>query len=197
MSKVLCYNNSTHDGSDHSSVMIKESLLRVDNVDGNIVDFLMTVPKRKREDDENAWSSSSSFNQHDDDADADDCKYTNTFISNKRFAFYSCDTELREGPIIDCVVSPTALVSIFRQTSPQSTTISLESNNNESNDDDSSSSDHPEFSTIARARTISETDSTEEYEKLYFSNDPPDMNSTSSRPTSPLLDEPRQLQLVY
>jgi hypothetical protein len=179
--------------------MIKESLLRVDNVDGNIVDFLMTVPKRKREDDENAWSSSSSFNQHDDDADADDCKYTNTFISNKRFAFYSCDTELREeGPILDCVVSPTALVSIFRQTSPQSTTISLEVNNNESNNDDSSSSsDHPEFSTIARARTISETDSTEEYEKLYFSNDPPDMNSISSRPTSPLLDEPRQLQLVY
>ena len=193
MSKVFCYN----DGVDHSSTMIKESLLRVDNVDGNIVDFLMTVPKRKREDDENAWSSSS-FNQHDDNADADDCKYNNTFISNKRFAFYSCDTELREGPIIDCVVSPTALVSIFRQTSPQSTTISLESTNNDSNDDDSSSSrDHPEFSTIARARTISETDSTEEYEKLYFSSDPPDMNSISSRPTSPLLDEPRQLQLVY
>jgi hypothetical protein len=196
MSKVFCYN----DGVDHSSTMIKESLLRVDNVDGNIVDFLMTVPKRKREDDENAWSSSS-FNQHDDNADADDCKYTNTFISNKRFAFYSCDTELREeGSIIDCVVSPTALVSIFRQTtSPQSTTISLESNNNESNDDDSSSSSGhpPEFSTIARARTISETDSNEEYEKLYFSNDPPDMNSISSRPTSPLLDEPRQLQLVY
>jgi hypothetical protein len=178
--------------------MMKESLLRVDKMDGNIVDFLMTVPKRKREDDENAWSSSS-FNQHDDDPGADDCKYTNTFISNKRFAFYSCDTELREGPIIDCVVSPTALVSIFRQTSPQSTTISLESNNNESNDDDSSSSSgHTEFSTIARARTISETDSTEEYEKLYFSNDdPPDMNSISSRPTSPLLEEPRQLQLVY
>ena len=166
--------------------MIKELLLRVDNVDGNIVDFLMAVPKRKREDDENAWSSS--FNQH-DDADVD-CKYT-TFSSNKRFAFYSCDTELREGPI-DCVVSPTALVSIFRQTSPQSTTISLESNN-DSTDDDSSSS-YPEFSTIARARTISETDSTEDYEQLYFSNDPPDMN-ISSRPTSPLLEEPRQLQL--
>ena len=39
MSKVLCY-NSTHDGDDHSSVMIKESLLRVHNVDGNNVDFL-------------------------------------------------------------------------------------------------------------------------------------------------------------
>ena len=55
MSKVLCY-NSTHDGDDHSSVMIKESLLRVHNVDGNNVDFLMVVPKRKREGDENAWS---------------------------------------------------------------------------------------------------------------------------------------------
>ena len=152
------------DGVDHSSMMINESLLRVDNVDGTIVDFLMTVPKRKREDDENAWWSSS-FNQHDDNADADDCKYNNTFISNKRFAFYSCDTELREGPIIDCVVSPTALVSTFCQTSPQSSTISLESNINESNDNDSSSG-HPEFSTIARARTISETDSTEEYEEI-------------------------------
>jgi hypothetical protein len=158
-------------------MMIKESLLRVDKMDGHIVDFLMAaVPKRKREDDENDWSSSSFINQHDDDADADDCKYTTTFISNKRFAFYNCDTELREeGPIIvDCVVSPTALVSIFRQTSPQSTTISLESNNNDINDDDSSSSSgHTEFSTIARARTISETDSTEEYEKLYFSSDDP------------------------
>jgi hypothetical protein len=78
MSKVLCY-NSTQDGDDHSSVMIKESLLRVHNVDGNNVDFLMVVPKRKREGDENAWSLW--FNQHDDDADADDCKY-DTFSSN-------------------------------------------------------------------------------------------------------------------
>lgn len=172
MSKVLCYNSTIHDG-DHLSVMIKE-LLRVDNVDKT---------KRKREEDNEM-----SLDQHHDDADVD-CKHT-TFLSNKRFACYSCDTELREGPI-DCVVSPTALVSIFRQTSPH---ISLESNN-DSNDDDSSSS-YPEFSIIARARTISETDSTEEFEKLYFSNDPPDMN-ISSRPTSPLLEEPRQLQLVY
>ena len=181
---MLCY-NPTHNG-DHSSVMIKESL-RFDNVDGSIGDIL-TVPKRKREEDiEIAWSSS--LNKH-HDANVD-CMYT-TSPSHKRsassstrnsfFNISSCDTELRDGPVdyasLDEDYDSAALVSIIRRASPQATPKSLK--NNDNNEDEKDNNSYPEFPTIARARTIS--DPTDEYEEFF-------LVESSSRLTSPPLED--------
>jgi hypothetical protein len=176
---VLCYNPAHND---HSTVTIKESS-RIDNVDGSIVDFL--VSKRKRRN-----------NQNDDDDDH--IMYT-TSPSQKRCAssstrnsitISSYDTELRDEPVdylsLEEDYKTTALVSIFRQVSPESSPMPKNNDNNEDEEDNSS---YPEFPNLARARTV--TDPTdEEYDELFFSSDPPYMMvDSSSRLTSPPLEE--------
>lgn len=179
---MLCI-NPTHNG-DHSTVTIKE----LDNVDGSIVDFLTPVSKRKRRE---------SLNNQDDAVDH--IMYT-TSPSQKRSASSSTrnsiftssyDTELRDEPVdylsLDEGYETTALVSIFRQVSPESSPMPLK--NIDNNEDEEDNSSFPEFPSLARARTI--TDPTdEEYDELFFSNDPPDMMvNSSSRLTSPSLEE--------
>ena len=183
---MICINPTLN--GDHSTVTIKEPS-RVGNVDGSIVDFLTPVSKRKR------WESLN--NQ--DDADVDHIIYT-TSTSQKRSAssstrnsisISSYDIELRDEPVdylsLDEDYETTALVSIFRQVSPESSPVPLK--NNDNNEDEEDNSSYPEFPTLARARTI--TDPTdEEYDELFLSNDPPDiMVDKSSRLPSPPLEE--------
>ena len=139
---LLCYNPAHND---HSMVTIKESS-RIDNVDGSVVDFL--VSKRKRRN-----------NQNDDDDDH--IMYT-TSPSQKRCAssstrnsitISSYDTELRDEPVdylsLEEDYETTSLVSIFRQVSPESSPVPLK--NNDNNEDEEDISSYPEFPTLARA----------------------------------------------
>lgn len=169
---MLCI-NPTHNSE---TVTIKE----LDNVNGSIVNFLTPVSQRKRKE---------YLNNQDDAYVEPSQKRSDSSSTCSSISISSYDTELRDKPVdhlsLDEDYETTALVSIFRQISPKSSTLPLKNNDNNEDEDDNSSC--PEFPTLAQARTIIDpTD--EEYDELFFSNDPPDMMvDNSSRLTFPPL----------